>query len=261
MKCQRVFFPLFVVCLGFCFAADLVLASGADLVLTSISGPVKAFLNQTISVTYEVTNQGDADSGTYQIGLYLSKDTTIDPAKDRLLKEITFPVGLAAGQTKKTTTKVTIPVGGLNALYYYGGVVGSSSIASSKKVRIVRYQADSLNGTVTDHKTGLMWQQADDGEERTWYEAKTYCNGLVLGEHEDWRLPHIDELLTIVDYSRYDPAINPAFDDCRFYSYWSGSTRVDLPDGAWAVFFGTGDVASSIKGNQYSVRCVRGGPW
>jgi hypothetical protein len=81
MKCQRVFFPLFVMCLGFCFAADLVLASGADLVLTSIKGPTKAFLNQTISVTYEVTNQGDADSGAYQVGLYLSKDTTIDPVR------------------------------------------------------------------------------------------------------------------------------------------------------------------------------------
>ena len=100
MKCQRVFFPLFVVCLGFCFAADLVLASGADVVLTSISGPTKAFLNQTISVTYEVTNQGDVGSGTYQVGLYLSKDGTIDPANDRLLKEISFPGGLAAGQTK-----------------------------------------------------------------------------------------------------------------------------------------------------------------
>ena len=250
MNCQRLFCMLLVVCLGFCLTANGALAreqdaqelppadvgAGADLVLTSIKGPTKAFLNQTISVTYEVTNQGDADSGAYQVGLYLSKDTTIDPAADRLLKEITFPGGLAAGQTKKTTTKVTIPVGGLNGLYYYGGVVGSSSTASVKKVSIVRFEADLLNGTVTDHKTGLMWQQADDGITRTWSQAKTYCNGLVLGGYDDWGLPRIDQLLTIVDYTRFDPAIHPAF-DCRSDDYWSSSTYAYNPDDAWVRRF------------------------
>jgi hypothetical protein len=260
MKCQRVFLPLFFVCLGFCFAADLVLASGADLVLTSISGPTKAFLNQTISVTYEVTNQGDADSAAYQVGLYLSKDTTIDPANDRLLKEITFPGGLAAGGTKKTTTKVTIPVGGLNGLYYYGGVVGSSSIASAKRVSIVRFQADSVNGVVTDHKTGLMWQQADDGEERTWSQAKTYCNKLVLGEHDDWSLPRIDQLLTIVDYSRENPAIHPAF-DCYNDPYWSSSAIFHSQDSAWCVDFHNGTTIWYWKTTSRNIRCVRGGPW
>jgi hypothetical protein len=260
MKRQRVFLPLFVVCLGVCFTGNLVLASGADLVLTSISGPTKAFLNQTISVTYEVTNQGDVDSGAYEVGLYLSKDTTIDAANDRLLKEITFPGGLAAGQTKKTITKVTIPVGGLNGLYYYGGVVGSSSIASAKRVSIVRFQADSVNGVVTDHKTGLMWQQADDGITRTWSQAKTYCNGLELGGYDDWGLPRIDQLLTIVDYTRYDPAIHPAF-DCLSAYYWSSSTDASYPGNAWFVYFGNGNGGWDYKGYNGSVRCVRGGPW
>jgi hypothetical protein len=251
---------LFVVCLGFCFAADLVLASGADLVLTSISGPVKAFLHQTISVTYEVTNQGDVDSAAYEVGLYLSKDTTIDPANDRLLKEINFPGGLAAGQTKKTTTKVTIPVGGLSGLYYYGGVVGSSSTASVKKVSIVRFEADSLNVTVTDHKTGLMWQQADDGIGSTWSEAKTYCNGLVLGGHNDWRLPRIDQLLTIAHYTRSYPAINPAF-DCHPEAYWSSSTKLPGTADVWCVDFAYGDMIWYWKTTNRKVRCVRGGPW
>jgi hypothetical protein len=260
MKWLRVFLPLILVCLGFCVAADLVLASGADLVITSVSGPTKAFLNQTISITYEVTNQGDADSGAYQVGLYLSKDTTIDPAKDRLLKEINFPGGLAAGQSKKTTAKVTLPVGGLNGLYYYGGVVGSSSAASLEKVSIARFEA--VNGTVTDYKTGLMWQQADDGTARTWDQAKTYCNGLVLGVHNDWALPRIDQLLTIVDYSRYQPAIHPAF-DCRWDYYWSSSTSAYRGDYAWYVDFlgGYARWAGKPGPNYYYVRCVRGGPW
>jgi hypothetical protein len=260
MKYQGLFGVLLVVCLSCCFAENLVLASGADLVLTSIKGPTKAFLNQTVSVTYEVTNQGDVDSEAYQVGLYLSKDTTIDPANDRLLKEITFPGGLAAEQTKKTTTKVTIPVGGLSGLYYYGGVVASSSTASVKKVSIVRFEADSLNSTVTDHKTGLMWQQADDGVGGNWSEAKTYCNGLGLGGYDDWGLPRIDQLLTIVDYSRFDPTIHPVF-DCRSGYYWSSSISAYGSDVAWVVYFLNGYVSADTKYVQLYVRCVRGGPW
>jgi hypothetical protein len=236
-------------------------AAGVDLVLATISGPTKAYLNQTISVTFEVKNQGDADSGAYQVVLYLSADTTIDPAQDRLLKQVAFPGGLPAGETKKTTTKVTIPAGGLSGLYYYGGVVGSSSIASVKKVSMVRFQASAANGTVTDHKTGLMWQQADDGIQRSWAEAKAYCDELVHGGHEDWHLPRIDELLTIVDYSRRSPAIDPVF-DCRSFNYWSSSIYTDYPDNAWYVYFHNGYTHWYKKSSfSYFVRCARGGPW
>ena len=273
MNCQRLFCMLLVVCLSFCLTVNVALAreqedegmpavavgAGADLVLTSISGPTKVFLNQTISIPYEVTNQGDADSGAYQVGLYLSKDTTIDPAADCLLREINFPGGLSAGQTKKTTSKVTIPVGGLNGLYYYGGVAGSSSTASLKKVSIVRFEADSLNATVTDHKTGLMWQQADDGITRTWSEAKTYCNAMVLGGHNDWGLPRIDQLLTIVDFSRYGPAIYSPF-DVRSGHYWSSSANVYYPANAWHVYFVDGSANWDFTSYLYYVRCVRGGP-
>jgi hypothetical protein len=270
MKRKHMISMLPVVCFALCLAVNVVSAMdqtnqellavdigvGSNLVLTSISGPAKVFLNQTISVTYEVTNQGDVDSGAYQVGLYLSKDTTIDPAADCLLREITFPGGIAAGQTEKATTKVTIPRSGL---YYYGGVVGSSSTASLKKVSIVRFEADSLNGTVTDHKTGLMWQQADDGITRTWSEAETYCNGLVLGGYEDWRLPGIKGLLSIVDYSRYDPAIHSPF-DVRSGHYWSSSANVYYPANAWHVYFVDGSANWDFKSYLYYVRCVRGEP-
>jgi hypothetical protein len=37
--------------------------SGANLVITSVSGPTEAYLNQAISVTFRVKNNGDAVSG------------------------------------------------------------------------------------------------------------------------------------------------------------------------------------------------------
>ena len=136
-----------------------------------------------------------------------------------------------------------------------------TSTASVKKVSIVRFEADLLNGTVTDHKTGLMWQQAAYDIARTLPEAKTYCNGLVLGGHNDWVLPRIDQLLTIVDYSRYGPAIHPAL-DCRLKDYLSSSTNAGNPDAAWVVNFTSGYAGWDDKYLEYSyVGCVRGGPW
>jgi hypothetical protein len=260
MKWQRTFWLWFVASSAFFLAGNLVLAAGADVVITSIKGPTKAFLNQTISVTYEVKNQGDADSGAYQVELYLSNDTTIDPAQDRLLKEVAFAGGLAAGKTKKTTTKVTIPWGGLSGRYYLGGVVGTSSIASAKRVLILRFQADAVNGTVIDHKTGLMWQQADDNTKRTFSQAKTYCEDLDLGGYDDWGLARIDELLTIADYVQYRPAIDPVF-KCAVDYYWSSTIGAGNPNVSWGVAFGTGAAYWFSPDSMYYVRCVRGGTW
>jgi hypothetical protein len=135
------------------------LGAGADLVVTSVSGPTKAYLNQTKTITYNVQNQGDAASGAYQVGLYLSIDDRIDPATDRLLKNVVFSTGLAPGQSKTKTTEVVIPnyhVNGLSGKYYFGVVVADSNMASSKQVSIARYSLGDNNETVTDHKTDLI---------------------------------------------------------------------------------------------------------
>ena len=95
----------------------------------------------------------------------------------------------------------------------------------------------SSNGiTVLDNGTGLEWQQADDGQTRTWSQALAYCEDLSLGGHSDWRLPNIRELISIVDDSRYDPAIDPAF-QCRSSGYWSATTLAPNTDNAWGVYF------------------------
>jgi hypothetical protein len=237
--------------------------AGANLVVTSVSGPGKAFLNQSISVTYNVKNQGNVASGAYQVGLYLSTDNTIDPATDRLLKNVTFSTGVAPGITKKTTSTVVIPnyhVNGLSGKYYYGAVVATSKKASSKQVSIVRYSFADNNATVIDYKTGLIWQQADDALKRVWGNASLYCAELVLGGYEDWRLPSVDELETIVDYARFRPAIDPVF-SCLSDVYWSSSNGGQFSDAAWGIKFDYGSSGWFWKANYlYSVRCVRGGP-
>jgi hypothetical protein len=236
--------------------------AGADLVVTSVAGPTSAILNRTKTVTYNVQNQGDATSGAYQVGIYLSRNNTINPATDRLLKSVIFSTGLAPGEIKAKTTEVVIPnyhVNGLSGKYYFGVVVANSNMASSKQVSIVRYTRDD-NDTVTDHKTDLIWQRANDGRFRQWADAKQYCEDLVLGGKADWRMPSIEELVTIIDYSQ-QPSIDPVFND-RKPEVWSCSKYVMRLEHVWTVDFYDGRVEEKGATHFYNrpVRCVRSGP-
>jgi hypothetical protein len=261
MKARVLFF--FTVCLLTALTCQVSpVAAAANLVVTSVSGPTEALLNQTISITCTVKNKGDIASEGYEVGLYLSKNQTINPAADRLLRKVSVASGLAPGQVRKRTTKVIIPNPWVNELvgkYYYGAVVEPNGKASPKQVNIVRYK-DNGNGTVTDFKTGAMWQKTDDGTEKQWADAISYCDELELADYNDWRLPSIDVLLTIVQYSTFDQAIDPVFVGCRQYYYWSGTTCADDAGGAWNVYFGNGDVDRYIKSREFPVRCVRNGP-
>jgi len=112
-----------------------------------------------------------------------------------------------------------------------------------------RYK-DNGNGTVSDPKTGLMWQQKDDGVPRTWDEAKAYCENLELTGQGDWRLPNKEELLSIADYGRVNPAIDmDCFPGTKSSFYWSSSayTNPHRKTAAWAIAFGYGGIYGSIS--------------
>jgi len=116
------------------------------------------------------------------------------------------------------------------------------------------------NGTVTDERTGLVWQQQDDGQTRTWEAAISYCEGLTQPDNKnDWRLPNIKELESITDGGRYNPSIDPIFTGTHASYYWSSTTCADGVSLAWGVYFYDGDVDNFNKSYHYYVRCVRGG--
>jgi len=116
---------------------------------------------------------------------------------------------------------------------------------------------DNQDGTVTDTCTGLMWQKETAPGSYMWQQALQYCESLEFAGHSDWRLPNVRELQSIVDYGRVDPSLDPIFGAESGWC-WSSSTRVNGPNGAWFVYFGSGSVSCDIKGNDYFVRAVRG---
>ena len=123
-------------------------------------------------------------------------------------------------------------------------------------------------GTVTDNITSLVWQKCSAGQDSTdcsmlptshdWEAAISYCEDLPLGDFDDWRLPNIKELGSLVDYSKTNPSIDSLFANALFPNYWSSTTSASDTANAWAGALGIGGMSLGPKMNTNSVRCVRG---
>jgi len=177
-----------------------------------------------------------------------------------------FPNTVASGYWSSTTGAYSSS--DAERVYFTGGSSSYSSKSNSYSARAVRGRQsvsfDNLiingDGTATDTSTGLIWQQTTAPEKMIWQSALSYCENLTLGGYNDWRLPTIKELASIVDLSRYNPAIDTSyFPDTYASSYWSSSTVDSITSSAWVVSFMSGLVGYYGKSNSDYVRAVRGG--
>ena len=155
---------------------------------------------------------------------------------------------------------------------------------------------DNGDSTVTDHLTGLQWEQKDTevgsptnfadphdvDNTYTWNTAVgTTPNGTAftdfldklnggLGANTclagqcDWRLPTKEELAGIVDLTASgcgggDPCIDPIFGPTVSGFHWTATTYAEDPYAAWFVVFSSGNANLEDKGDSNYVRAVRGG--
>lgn len=102
-----------------------------------------------------------------------------------------------------------------------------------------------------DHKTGLEWSLDNISKELTWHNALSACTTLGYG----WRLPTIQELLTLVEYEKSKPAA--MLPNMRSFYYWSATIYDCYADDAWVVDFSYGNGFWYYKFNDYYVRAVR----
>ena len=114
--------------------------------------------------------------------------------------------------------------------------------------------------TFTDAKTELTWQDnsASETVKKDWSDAKSYCKNLTLSGKNDWRLPSIKELQSIVDITKYNPAIKSGFIHVASSFYWSSSEDVSDGSSAWGVNLYRGEPNSYGESDKDYVRCVRG---
>jgi hypothetical protein len=129
---------------------------------------------------------------------------------------------------------------------------------------------DNADGTVRDNSTGLVWMKCNAGQIYThpicnsipvmpmWSAALTECNNLTLGARS-WRLPNVNELKSLVDISRSNPAIHKGFFPPTVSGgYWTSTTYPNSQTSAFIVNFTNGVVTIGNKTTSYNVRCVSG---
>ncbi len=131
--------------------------------------------------------------------------------------------------------------------------------------------SDNLDGSVTDNLTGLVWlRNANCFGSLTWNNALTAAAGLASGacgladgsKAGDWRMPNMNELRSVIDRSRNNPALTAGhpFLNVENYWYWSGTTSVTNIDFACLLSMVGGSVSCGYsKGNGIPIWPVRSG--
>lgn len=124
---------------------------------------------------------------------------------------------------------------------------------------------DNEDGTVLDTETGLFWIVTPPEDTFGFNAAGAYCDELSFAGRDDWRVPTIVELASILTS---DAGTGAGFaggcswpgvlaGDCTSARYWS-STQTD--DGTVSdVGFLFGTVGSTSPDSERYVRCVSGG--
>ncbi|MBS3954280.1 MAG: DUF1566 domain-containing protein [Methylomicrobium sp.] len=141
---------------------------------------------------------------------------------------------------------------------------------------------DNEDGTATDLQTGLQWMRCSlgqtwdgttcqgDADEYNWHEAnKVVRDSIFLGfkiaekfsfaGYDDWRVPTIDELKSIIEKNEVPPINVKVFPNTPLTLFWSSSPYADYTNFAWRLDFGNGHVKGSLKTYLAPVRLVRGG--
>ncbi len=119
---------------------------------------------------------------------------------------------------------------------------------------------DNGDETVTDNLTSLMWTKNANMAINSWEEAKSYCEDLSYAGHDDWHLPDRNELSSLIDRSKHNPALpgGHPFSDVQ-NGYWSSTAYSGGTSFAWFVSLNVGVVNGGVKTDTVVVWPVRGG--
>jgi hypothetical protein len=108
-----------------------------------------------------------------------------------------------------------------------------------------RYR-DNGDGAVSDLVTGLMWVEAR-GEKATWEAEMRGASACRVGGHDDWRMPSIKELSSLIDFrgwARGSASESIAFIDTRYFAFEygdasAGERYIDCQDWSATKYRGT----------------------
>lgn len=160
------------------------------------------------------------------------------------------------------------------AAWLAGTAIAQETLCDDNLIRVNPAAAYTVDGgLVTDNRSGLMWKRCAEGQTLTmdgtscegpastfnWSQALVHAAGSSFGGYQDWRLPNVKELFSLVETCRRNPAIHTEiFPDTPAENFWSGSPSGRFDGRAWPVNFNSGSTSSFIfVTNNMHVRLVR----
>jgi len=88
---------------------------------------------------------------------------------------------------------------------------------------------DNGDGTITDKRTGLMWQKSGSPRAKSWSRGEIYIKDLNrdrFAGYSDWRLPTVEELASLLERKKINGVhIDPIFDN-KQENCWSADTKL-----------------------------------
>lgn len=204
-----------------------------------------------------------------------TEDPILDPAEGATSSTsatgTTTSTGTGGGATTSTTSSTsTASAGGTGGAGGSGSTTTSSTSGSGGNCDITTdpewahwlpaaansYTASS--DTVTDAKTGLVWQRTLSNMSYTYDEAAVYCDGIAFDGFDDWRVPTRIEMVSITDYTKNNPALDAtAFPATPLADFWTSTSYPPDATQAYRIYAGTGVSQPDPKTTKNAVRCVR----
>ena len=112
---------------------------------------------------------------------------------------------------------------------------------------------------LVDTTHNLIWQDQPENRSKTmnWFDALEYCEALELAGYNDWRMPNINELLSI-----YEPSNSKLINGDFKYTHtglglWSSTTYTNNTDYVYAGMLNYGITRYVRRIQEINVRCVR----
>jgi hypothetical protein len=113
---------------------------------------------------------------------------------------------------------------------------------------------------VLDRETGLVWQRTPATDETVWASALRDCHLAATGNRLGWRLPSVEEMLSLLDPATNDlPAGHPFSVAPTVSVLWTASTDETFTTDAYIVVLAEFNSSGSKTNVTFNRWCVRGG--
>jgi hypothetical protein len=176
-----------------------------------------------------------------------------------------------ASKPAANRSRVQVRIKRLEVEFVFDGAAPAAAVIDTPSGKVARFWKVGTDGRVVpdsakdwegvyDASTRLIWGRKLLAGEHEWKDAlKVAAAATLCGAPA--RAPTIQERLSIVDYTRTEPALDIAFFDPTEKNAWEWtSTPASAPSGcAWLVFLGGGFSLRDNQSLRFHVRAVRAG--